>query len=196
MKDGDTVRLLTRSSAEQLLFLVRMEGKVSAVEVPRSAKGRDLINAISVARGVSAAGIQTLRHKGTIVKADRKLNSIAVSKQPALIDVELIGSNRTSESNNCTHLGQTVQPEASSNASEGVITISVRTLGCGSTCHLRVKMSTPFRTIFQAVTQWLDVEDHFYLLSDGEKISRDSTPADYGLEDGDQLDLLFSSEGC
>ncbi|OSX62767.1 hypothetical protein POSPLADRAFT_1076883, partial [Postia placenta MAD-698-R-SB12] len=62
----------------------------------------------------------------------------------------------------------------------------------GQTCTVKVKAATPFQKIFEAAEKRFQKEPGylgtFKFTFDGQRIRPEMTPAELGMEDGDQID--------
>lgn len=66
----------------------------------------------------------------------------------------------------------------------------------GQTCTVKVKAATPFQKIFEAAEKRFQKEPGtFKFTFDGQRIRPEMTPAELGMEDGDQIDAHLTQVG-
>ena len=82
-------------------------------------------------------------------------------------------------------------------ASREKLNIRVRSALTGAELYFKVKPTTPLQKVFNAYSEWAGMcVDSVSFLIDGQRVRGDETPADYDLEDGDQIDCAPGQGGC
>eukprot|EP00611_Tribonema_gayanum_P003692 TRINITY_DN1293_c0_g1_i2.p1 TRINITY_DN1293_c0_g1~~TRINITY_DN1293_c0_g1_i2.p1 ORF type:complete len:130 (+),score=46.17 TRINITY_DN1293_c0_g1_i2:48-437(+) len=96
---------------------------------------------------------------------------------------------------------QDVKPDASQQedvkpAAGLQLTLSVKSTGSDGEVHFKIKSTTKMGKVFTAYASRKGLQvDQLRFMSDGKRIKAEDTPADCGLEDGDQLDCMMEAQG-